>query len=262
MKKGKDLSAKIDGLYLVHQNIPGKKTKPIQYNQHILFIPLQGEISIEVSMKQIHFGLGHMFYLSPNTLHTFSSSENFGERLIIMLDKKNLNFKSHIPEYIKLPLNQFIKELLFYLLLHPTSKSAKALITIFSDTLKEAIESTSKAKSFDKDLILGKVMDSRVKKTLTYMQENISESMSTEYLAKKFGLSSRNFNRLVLKETGIQPRQWLIHLRIEKAKELLKIPGASVTDVTYSVGYGSLSQFIAAFRSRTGQLPSEFIRNG
>lgn len=94
------------------------------------------------------------------------------------------------------------------------------------------------------------------------MQENLGDKISIDEMAKQSGLSSRNLNRLMLQEIGLTPKQLLITVRIEKAQELLQKPGASVTDVALSVGYNSLSQFIAAFRSQTGQLPSEVARIG
>lgn len=66
----------------------------------------------------------------------------------------------------------------------------------------------------------------------------------------------------MLNELGLTPKQILISIRIEKAQELLEKSNMPVTDVAYEVGYSSLSQFIAAFRAQTGQLPSEAARFG
>lgn len=259
MKINKDLAAQFEGLYLVHQNVPGKKALSQQHSQHIIFIPLQGEITIQIEGQKITLGLGQMLYLPPNTKHSFYSSEKLGERLIVMIDTKLLLLADTL-RVIKLPLNQFIKELLFYLLLHPKSKNAKSLVSVFTETLQESFENASAPSHLDH--LFGKISDTRVKNALVFMQENISESVDMATIAKKAGLSGRNFNRLILKETGLPPKQWLIQFRIDKAKELLKGPNASVTDVAFSVGYNSLGQFISAFRARTGQLPSEFLRHG
>lgn len=260
MQKGKDCSAKFDGLYLVHQNIPGKKATSLIFDTHVLFIPLQGELTIATKSKTVAFGLGQMLYLPPHTEHSCISSEKLGERLIVMIENKRLSPANKITEPVQLPLNQFIKELLFYLLLHPQSKSSKALILAFAETLQEILEGALVIN--DSDFLMGKVSDPRVRDALTSIQENLSGSVSMVAVAKKAGLSTRNFNRVVVKETGLSPKQWLIQFRIEKARELLKVPHASVTDVAYAVGYSSLGQFISTFRSRTGQLPSEFLRRG
>ncbi len=260
LKKGKDISAKFEDLYLVHQNAPGKKASSLIYPQNILFIPLQGEIRISIDGKSIKFGLGQMLYLPPNMLHSFSSSDQFGERLIAMIHSDAFR-KANLPSQLSiLPLNQLIKEILFYLLLHPKTKNAKSLVGVFCETL---IQCFSEAPvQLAQDHLESKVLDPRIRAALKYMQDNLDGHLNIEKIAQEAGLSGRNFNRLVLKCTGLQPKQWLINYRIEKAKALLKTPGTSVTDVAFSVGYNSLGQFIAAFRSRTGQLPSEYLRHG
>lgn len=85
MKLGKDVSAQFKELYIVHQNLPGKRAQVKGYDQHILFIPLQGEITVEISGEKYMLGPGQMLYLSPGIAHSFSSSAQSGERLIAML---------------------------------------------------------------------------------------------------------------------------------------------------------------------------------
>lgn len=260
MKMGKDISAQFKELYIVHQNIPGKKASTVTYNQHILFIPLQGEITIEIVDQKYSISPGQMFYLSPGITHSFLSSAQSGERLIAMLKPSNKNTNDISLNNLKLPLNHLIKEILFYLLLHPETKNEKSLVNIFSETLQEVLISNPFRGVLDHQE--GKVIDPKVKHVLKLINNSIQNPQSIGDIAKSAGLSLRSLNRLVLKETGIQPRQWLINARIDLALELLKKPGVTVTEVAMEVGYNSLGQFIAAFRSRTGQLPSEYLKLG
>lgn len=262
MKKGQDLSTLFGGINIIHQNVPNKKHTNILFPEHILFIPLQGEITVTIDSKIIKLGAGQMLYIPPDLKHSFSSSEKFGERLIVLIEKnsaKSLIF-SDFP--VALPLNQLVKELMFYLLLHPKTKNAKGVTETFLDTLSEIFEDVSKKQEFLITHAEGKVTDLRVKSALEYMRENLDSDITMDIIAKKSGLSIRNLNRVFTNETGLQPKQWLISYRIEKAKELLKLPKSSVTEVAFAVGYNSLGQFIAAFRAKTGQLPSEYLRRG
>lgn len=258
MRLGKDVSAQFKDLYLVHQNVPGKRTKISGYEQHLLFLPLQGEIAVETNTQKYVLGPGQMLYLAPMVSHSFSSSDKSGERLIAMLGPRKM--KTQVETASKLATNQLIKESLFYLLLHPKTKNERSLVNIFAETLSEILERTPF--SGEVDHLEGKVADPRVRQVLTLMRESSGDRISLGEIAKRAGLSSRNLNRLVQKETGIQPSQWAINFRIDRAQELLKKRGASVTEVAMEVGYSSLSQFITVFRSRTGQLPSEYLRRG
>jgi AraC-like DNA-binding protein len=161
-----------------------------------------------------------------------------------------------------LPLSQLIKEILFYLLLHPKTSNSKSLVSVLIETLSEGLEAQGVQSISGTDHLIGKIDDERIRKVVSYIADNLSERISTNDLVSRSGMSSRNLNRLMLKEVGLTPRQFLIFARIEKAQELLQKPGSSVTEVAFEVGYGSLSQFIAAFRSQTGQLPSEVARFG
>jgi len=58
--------------------------------------------------------------------------------------------------------------------------------------------------------------------------------------------------------TGIPPRYFLACLRIQRAKELLLAPRASVTDVCFDVGYTSLGSFSNTFRELVGLSPETF----
>lgn len=262
MRLGKDVSAKFKDLYIVHQNIPGKQAKLHEYDEHLLFLPLQGEITLAIANTSYTLGPGQMLYLAPQSPHTFSSSAQSGERLIAMVSARAM--KSQIKAVSKLAANQLIKEVLFYLLLHPKTKNEKSLVNVFIETLTEILEQSPFSGEFSSkaEHLEGKIADPRIRQALQFLRESSADRVSLEEIAKKSGLSLRNLNRLFLKETGIQPRQWAINIRIDLAQELLKKPGATVTDVALQVGYNSLSQFIAVFRSRTGQLPSEFLKRG
>jgi AraC family transcriptional regulator len=110
------------------------------------------------------------------------------------------------------------------------------------------------------EIISGKVEDSRIAKSREYIEENLSEVTLAE-IAKKSGLSLRNFNRLFLQETGLGPKEFLILRRIDKSKILLKENKMTVTDISLEVGYNSLSKFIETFKKITGSLPSDFRTN-
>lgn len=54
------------------------------------------------------------------------------------------------------------------------------------------------------------------------------------------------------------PHQYLIFVRIEKARELLKT-GVSVSSVCYAVGFESLSSFSGLFKRLVGITPSVYL---
>nr|WP_283244887.1 helix-turn-helix transcriptional regulator [Gehongia tenuis] len=67
--------------------------------------------------------------------------------------------------------------------------------------------------------------------------------------------------RLFTREFGVTPQQYLIQLRMERARQILKQPGLSVTEAALSCGFYDARYFSRLFRRETGQTPSEYARH-
>jgi AraC-like DNA-binding protein/mannose-6-phosphate isomerase-like protein (cupin superfamily) len=258
MQIGKDIAVKFPGLFLVHHNIPGSAAPHHEHPEHHLIIPLQGEISIDVDAKVLTCSPGRMAYVPPNTGHIFRSAPTKGERLICMIDQTCWkSAETHSYQATLLPASQLCKELLFYLLLNPKTKNASPLIDAFVCTVVESLEAPSLETPFLIEHAEGSVARPELKKALKIAREGFTTDLSVTELARLSGLSVRNMSRLFLTELGVTPKQLLMSLRIDLAKELL-LAGSTVTETAYGVGYQSLSQFIQSFRQITGQIPSEY----
>lgn len=262
MKKGQDIAVPFPGLQLVHHNLPGFHKKEVNLTSHLLFLPLQGEISLKAEGRTFAAGPGRMLYLPPGMPHSFVSSQSQGERLIALIEPKLWTKKGGaVLPALAAPLNQLVKEVLFYLLLSPKTKYVESLLGVLVETLGESLDLVSESESLGRmEHMEARVRDPRVATALEFMRTHHAKAISMNEVAKKSGLSLRSLNRLVFEQTGFTPRKALICYRVTKAQELLLTPGASVTAVAFEVGYGSLSQFISAFRSVTGQLPSEYAK--
>jgi AraC-like DNA-binding protein len=267
MKKGIDIAVSFDGLELVHHNLPGKKLAQVILPQHLLILPLQGEIRVSCNeLGEYVLGPGRMLYIPSNQAHSFLSSETSGERLIAMVSPsfwRKLKAGKFRPT--RLPVSHLAKEILFFLLLNPKTKHARSLTTVLVETLSESIAANvnlSGLGSRSNEHLLSKVKDARLRLALEFMKKHCSEFISIPQIAAKFGMSPRSFNRFMLTEIGVTPKQALIDFRIDKAQSLILAGQSSVTEVAYSVGYNSLGQFISAFRRKTGQLPFEYMRFG
>jgi len=76
-------------------------------------------------------------------------------------------------------------------------------------------------------------------------------------ISRQACLSRYHFLRLFRDEFETTPHQYLIR-RIEKAKELLRSRGLSVTDVCLEVGFQSLGSFSSLFRRCVGHAPIDY----
>lgn len=91
-----------------------------------------------------------------------------------------------------------------------------------------------------------------------FLQENLDQKVDLEMLAEMAGISRFHFTRIFKSTFGVPPYKYLLKLRIKKACELLKNFDTPITEIAYSVGFSSSSEFSRAFKQAMGCTPREF----
>jgi AraC-like DNA-binding protein len=93
---------------------------------------------------------------------------------------------------------------------------------------------------------------------IQYIEQHYDQALSANDLARMCGRNRFQFSRLFHRTFGVTFQQYLLRHRISEACRLLRKPGASVTQVGYSVGFNDGSYFARIFKRYTGVLPSRF----
>jgi len=101
-----------------------------------------------------------------------------------------------------------------------------------------------------------------LRRVRSFMEANLGESLTLDDLAGAAGVSRFHFARLFRISTGASPMNYLMKLRIVRAKLLLLRNDRSVCDVAAALGFCDQSHFSRTFRRMTGQTPREFVRGG
>lgn len=97
-----------------------------------------------------------------------------------------------------------------------------------------------------------------VARAAAYIREHFSRPISLESAAASIPLSPARLSRIFAEETGRTFSEFLTGVRIEKAKELLSEPGASVKLVSAACGYPDPNYFARLFKKETGYTPTSF----
>lgn len=100
----------------------------------------------------------------------------------------------------------------------------------------------------------------RCERVLFLLHRDMENPPSLQMLADQVGCSPFYLSRLFTQEIGFSIPKALRKLRIEKAAELLRAGGISVTDAAMQVGYSSLGAFNKAFLELMGCTPSQFSK--
>ena len=77
-------------------------------------------------------------------------------------------------------------------------------------------------------------------------------------LAREAFASEAHFIRSFRAAFGETPHRYLQRRRVERAQELLRATGDSVTEISLAVGFRSLGSFSTTFRQLTGASPSGY----
>lgn len=93
---------------------------------------------------------------------------------------------------------------------------------------------------------------------ITFIDNHLDRKIAQSEVAASCGLSVFQLSRLFKRYTGHTFQDFLLQRRLEEAKRLLANPGASITDVCFSVGFRDLSYFTRTFQRLVGLTPSAY----
>jgi len=115
--------------------------------------------------------------------------------------------------------------------------------------------STVQLQSFDDDAALAHISG-----IVDYLTEHYSESFSMAELAQRSGMTESSFSRNFRRATGNSYTDFVNHLRINKACQLLMETDRYITNVCYDVGFNNVANFNRRFLQIKGMTPKEFRR--
>jgi AraC-like DNA-binding protein len=97
-----------------------------------------------------------------------------------------------------------------------------------------------------------------VEQTQQILEQHCTQSWSLNDLGRLTGVSPNHLVRLFTTDIGISPHQYLMRLRLERAKDLLRHSGASVTQIAFDLGFSSGQHFASTFKRMVGVSASVF----
>ena len=91
-----------------------------------------------------------------------------------------------------------------------------------------------------------------------YIKANLNEKISIDSLSNKACMSKATFHRLFKRELGISPNDYILAEKMNRAKELLSLPGNKIAAISYDLGFSDSNYFIRAFKKIVGVTPGAF----
>jgi AraC-like DNA-binding protein len=134
-----------------------------------------------------------------------------------------------------------------------SKRKRRSTITISRPQIEQEYEAESEVPE-------NALQTARIQAVIDFMNTNLHRRIPLSELAGIANLSPSHFSRLFNLQTGLSPGEYLIRLRVEKARHLLATSFMSIKQAMATVGYDSRSRgnFVHQFKSCFGVTPSEY----
>lgn len=254
--------------YLGKHKTKGNQSLHSHDYAEILYI-LSGRGWYQIGGQEYEVSAGDVILCNPGTRHRFSEREN--SMLEFYLAFNDFQFRGAPPNHFLLADGSCV--------LHTTTETRQEMTKCCYEMIQEN-DSCRPGKYFMlkacliKLLILlvretgafsagpdGCCLESynkgyAVKKIISYLTENYEHKISLDQIARNMYLSPVYISKIFKEETGESPINYLIKIRLEKAKEILtNEENLSIKEVAGRVGYEDVYHFSKLFKKYYGIAP-------
>lgn len=264
----------MDDFVIEHRYTSCNYHLPYHYENtyQILFL-LAGKILYRVGEKEYEASRGGIIVLNTREEHTLKVLEYPYERYLIQIRTdffvKEVQYPEIIAIFIKRPLNfshlltvsepvwNFIYEIVQEMEREYLRKNKYWEIFVGSDLrrmfimiFRECADILSMMKTGNSVALAYRIMD--------YLEHHFAEEITVDSIAEAMFLNKDYIAHVFKDETGFSLMNYVISLRMNKAKLLLMETDKSVTDIAIECGYSDFAYFSKQFKKTTKLSPSKF----
>ena len=219
---------------------------------HGFIYTIKGPETYTFDDREIVSSPDSVLYITKNAQYSMQLEGD--ESIVIFIDFELANASPHPPFLVKFSETDTIK-------------------TLFADAEKAWNRKNAGSPSACKSLFF-KICESLIKKKESYLcsegYAKIAESVTylhAHYLEPDFRImklaelskiSAKYYEKLFYQRFGVSPKEYVLSLKIERAKELLLSEKNLVKDVAFQLGYSDIYHFGKIFKARTGYTPREY----
>lgn len=98
-------------------------------------------------------------------------------------------------------------------------------------------------------------------RVIRFMEEHLCESLSFTAICLFSAQSATNLKTVFKTVTGMGVMEYYRHLKIERAKQLLREGNGNITQIADRLGYTSVHYFSRHFKQSTGMTPREYTQS-
>lgn len=100
-----------------------------------------------------------------------------------------------------------------------------------------------------------------INKAQMLFREKMYQNIKIETVAQELHVSYAWFRKAFKNYTGISPKQYLLQLKIEKAKIMLSDNSKTIKEIAFELNFDSVPFFSKQFKEKTGRSPEKFRKS-
>ena len=269
------VSAQWDGILVAYDYLLPGQTPEISVKQHGIGIfvempePAQAERLIDGRFRREQVLQGDVVIVPANTWHRTSWNTAGGA---IILGLEPTEFTRTIDEIIERDRIELIPHFATPdPLVHQIGLALKRALENSGNTSRLYVETMTtalmvhllqyySAQQLTIPTYTGGLSKLKLQQVVDYIHAHLDRDLSLKELAAIVQMSAHYFSQLFKQSTGITPHQYVIHCRIERAKELLMQRKLTISDVAKVVGFVDQSHFHRHFKRLVGITPKAFLQ--
>ena len=218
-----------------------------EHDYHQIVLPLCGQLEIDVDGCQGEVGIGQSVIIQKDVTHKFKAHER---SRFLVADLYEL------PKQVHLPASPFAT------ISAPMQAYCNFVDTQLQHQVDECLEADMIAlfkQILGSQKFLPKI-DNRMTRALTYLNDHLHQSCSLSQLAQRANLSPSHFKVEFKRQTGKTTREYVMELRMKKARALLAYTDIPIPLIAQRVGYASQSAFTRRFSDFFKESPRHYRR--
>ncbi len=236
------------------------------HNHHELYYLLNGKATYWIGNEMYHLQAGDFVFAPQGEIHqtNYDGAKNIERLLFIFNDE-------FIGEEYALYVAQMTQKKHIRL----SQDSLSEIHSIFNKIEFESTNDSPYKKAFQKNymrlllLCIARYGLSDIPNELSptleiirdavrYINENFSQQLDVNSLAKSYSLSLGYFSKQFKKYTGVAPSEYITITRIKAAQKMLATTKKSITEVAFDCGYNDSVYFTRMFKKITGMPPKKY----
>lgn len=256
---------------------------PVHWHEEIEIIYVEeGKLHVKIGEQDMDGEAGDLFFVNPRELHLMSSPDGKVKYYTLLFPIEFISFQSldeleanllapirsnqlMLPEQLTdVALKKRVREIVVKLIednrkIHHLDIREIGLSSHHLQTriyLLQILQMLYEAGALTKAETAGN--SNMQKELLGYIQNHYTEKITLSMLAEEFHLSEKYISRYFVEHFYLPFSNYVVHLRLTHAKQLLETTEESVTEIALQSGFSNVSYFIRAFKNAYDKPPLKY----